>query len=113
MRIVSGFLFFLGILALYFGLMMFLMLEPNQADYRATLLLDSGSVLIGELLLCAGGWSWFRAKQTDLHLFEPEKALAQSRRQIREALSVHILTFALAGSGLVFFVVVGILNRPY
>jgi hypothetical protein len=90
-RILSGFLFFLGILALYFGLMMFLMLEANQADYRAALLLDGGSVLIGELLLCASGWCWFRPKQA----------------------SVHMLMFTLAGSGLMFFVVVGIVNRTF
>ena len=112
MRTLSGFLFFLGLLALYIGLGMFLMLESDQADYRFALLFDSGLVLIGELLLSASGWCWFRAKETDLRLFEPEKALAQSRRQIRASLSVHVLIFALAGSGLVLLVIVEILNRP-
>ncbi len=113
MRILAGVLFFLGIVVLYFGLGMFLLLEPHQADQRATLLLDSGLVLAGELLLCASGWSWFRAKQADLLLFEPEKALSQPRSQIRQSMAVHILMFALAGSGLMFIVVVGILNRAY
>jgi hypothetical protein len=109
MRTLSGFLFCCGAVLLYFGLGMFLF--SGEADALTAVLVKSGLVSIGALSLGAGGWLWFRAKQSDLSSLEPEKASGQSRQQIRRSLRNHILAFSSAGFLIVIVFILWILNR--
>jgi len=110
MRVLSGFLAFFGAVFLYFGLGMFALFS-GEADTTAAILIKGSLVPIAELLLCAAGWAWFRAKQSDLSVYEPEKALAQSRRQIRQRLAKHLVVFSSGGLLVVILVLVAILAR--
>lgn len=109
MRILSGFLFFFGIVLLYFGLGMFAF--PFEDNRVSTALLYGSLVVTAELLLCASGWLWFRAKRSDLSTFEPEKATAQSRSEVRRSLARHLIASSSAGFLLVMSFIVWILNR--
>ena len=109
MRILSALLFLCGAVSLYFGVVMFVFFS-GEADKVTAVLVKSSVVLTAETLLCISGWLWFRAKR-DLSIYQPEKAMGQSRRQIRRSMVNHIVVFSSTGPLLVILVVLSILNR--